>query len=221
MMGGPAVRAAKKAPVTIFEDVAEDEELVLEEKSNIKGKTLLGKPPAKMAQRQQGVDSNASFGAGRRTSIVEGARVGEGANRRDTLGPFRNMSIDDEEIKSASEAGSKQVEPALRGTSGNGTAKREIGGATIKKNPRRQTIFMPEDTTVMTIHPGAINTSRLDDTFQLPQHPQHTRPATNIASDEQKAARRPRHSLAVPPKRLPLRESPKSANGPSWDVAGA
>lgn len=97
------------------------------------------------------------------------------------------------------------------------------------RDSRRRTIYVPsDDTTMMTIHPGANTTHKLDDTFQLPTYqPQslldciaHSPPS----SDEKKnnvQTKRPRMGLATAPRRVPLGQmEAKSMNAPARDVLG-
>ncbi|KAK3624838.1 hypothetical protein LTR22_023812 [Elasticomyces elasticus] len=99
-----------------------------------------------------------------------------------------------------------------------------------KRDDRRRTIFVPsDDTTMLTIHPGANTAHRLDDTF----HPRDfasrrmdfdLRPspaAANVHSpmEAPRSAKKPRMSIA--PKRLPLQHlAVKEHNSPTVDVAG-
>lgn len=57
-------RDRKEAAITIFEDVMEDQELVVENKRELGGSTLLGRPaqriPGRAIQRRQDVDLNAN-----------------------------------------------------------------------------------------------------------------------------------------------------------------
>jgi len=90
------------------------------------------------------------------------------------------------------------------------------------KDPRRRTIFVPDDTTVLTIHPGANATDRLDDTFLLPNM-LATQSATALGSkfEAEKPHRRARMSLAVAPKRIPLKQTmAHQGNIPSVDAVG-
>ncbi|KAK3677254.1 hypothetical protein LTR78_002792 [Recurvomyces mirabilis] len=97
---------------------------------------------------------------------------------------------------------------------------------TLKKNPRRRTIYVPDDTTMLTIHPGA-NSTRLDDTFQLPvlptvaSLPYVPRPETVTRVQEHSPpAPGPRMSMA--PKRAPLRHMRATTNVSNtfYEVAG-
>ncbi|KAK4896332.1 hypothetical protein LTR27_005855 [Elasticomyces elasticus] len=99
-----------------------------------------------------------------------------------------------------------------------------------KQDDRRRTIFVPsDDTTMLTIHPGANNTHRLDDTFHLRDFASRhmdfdlkPSPATaNVHSpmEAPRSAKKPRMSIA--PKRLPLQHlAVKEHNSPCVDVAG-
>ncbi|KAK5699350.1 hypothetical protein LTR17_023320 [Elasticomyces elasticus] len=99
-----------------------------------------------------------------------------------------------------------------------------------KRDDRRRTIFVPsDDTTMLTIHPGANSTHHLDDTF----HPRDfasrhmdfdlkpSPAAANVHSpmEAPRSAKKPRISIA--PKRLPLQHlAIKEHNSPTVDVAG-
>lgn len=100
-----------------------------------------------------------------------------------------------------------------------------------RKDSRRRTIYVPsDDTTLMTIHPGANTTNRLDDTFQLPAYkpqslvdciaqsppaPEEPREKTHVPS------KKPRLSLAAAPRRAPLGQlEARSLNLPAMDVTG-
>jgi abnormal spindle-like microcephaly-associated protein len=112
----------------------------------------------------------------------------------------------------------------------------------LKKEARRRTIFIPDDTTVMTIHPGVAPTARAprDDTVrgfrrQLspdmgldlvtlsegPESPYPVLKQNKPAMDREKKA--PRKSLAMPPKRAPLGVSKKHTQNVTFaqDIAGA
>jgi abnormal spindle-like microcephaly-associated protein len=98
-----------------------------------------------------------------------------------------------------------------------------------KREARRRTIYVPsDDTTMMTIHPGANTTHRLDDTFQLPTcQPQslldciaHSPPSSEEARRDV-PTKRPRMSLAAAPRRVPLGQmEAKSINAPALDLVG-
>jgi abnormal spindle-like microcephaly-associated protein len=99
----------------------------------------------------------------------------------------------------------------------------------VKKESRRRNIYVPsDDTTMMTIHPGANTTNRLDDTFQLPAYqPQslldcisHS-PPSNEEAHHRSPAKKPRMSLAAAPRRVPLGQmEAKSLNAPALDLMG-
>lgn len=99
----------------------------------------------------------------------------------------------------------------------------------VKKDSRRRNIYVPsDDTTMMTIHPGANTTHRLDDTFQLPAfQPQslldcisHSPPSSEDAP-HRSPAKKPRMSLAAAPRRVPLGQmEAKSMNAPALDTMG-
>ncbi|GAB7331846.1 hypothetical protein MBLNU13_g03793t1 [Cladosporium sp. NU13] len=97
------------------------------------------------------------------------------------------------------------------------------------RDSRRRTIYIPSDnTTMMTIHPGADTTHKLDDTFQLPTYqPQslldciaHSPPS----SDERQSnvqTKKPRMGLVTAPRRVPLGQmEAKSMNAPARDILG-
>ena len=99
----------------------------------------------------------------------------------------------------------------------------------IRKDSRRRTIYVPpDDTTMMTIHPGANTTNRLDDTFQLPNYqPQSLldcisqSPPPPEELRQNLRAKKPRMSLAAAPRRAPLGQlEAKSLNSIASDVAG-
>ena len=88
----------------------------------------------------------------------------------------------------------------------------EVVSNAVTKEPRRRNIYVPsDDTTMMTIHPGANTTHRLDDTFQLPAYqPQslldcisHSPPSAEEAP-HRSPAKKPRMSLTAAPRRVPL-----------------
>jgi len=97
------------------------------------------------------------------------------------------------------------------------------------RDSRRRTIYVPsDDTTMMTIHPGANTTHKLDDTFQLPTYqPQslldciaHSPPSSDEKNNNVKT-KRPRMGLATAPRRVPLGQmEAKSMNAPARDVPG-
>lgn len=105
----------------------------------------------------------------------------------------------------------------------------EKAGDAAKRDLRRRTIYVPsDDTTLMTIHPGANTTHRLDDTFQLPAYqPQSLLDCVSRSSpapeDEahHSPAKKPRMSLAAAPRRAPLGQiEAKSLNMPALDMVG-
>lgn len=202
-----APKQRKDAGITIFEDVLEDQELVVESKPQIGGSTLLGKRAQRMPGRgilkkaggepQQAQQTTTSF-MQRRPSI--------------TLEP----TINEYDAEAQIENQRPETIPE---------EKKAAGG--LKKEPRRRTIFVPgDDTTIMTIHPGANTTDRLNDTFQLPD------PAVKSATIRRSSlisgqpnttqpAKRPRMSLAAAPKRVPLQQVvAQEANVPSVDLFG-
>jgi len=98
-----------------------------------------------------------------------------------------------------------------------------------QRDSRRRTIYVPsDDTTMMTIHPGATSTHKLDDTFQLPTYqPQslldciaHSPPSSE-ERHHNVSTKRPRMSLATAPRRVPLGQmEAKGLNAPARDVMG-
>lgn len=197
-------RERKDAPITIFEDVVEDQELVIAEpKKEIGGSTLLGKAARKMPR-----DSMAR---------PQGTVVEDGSAQEVSRSKRRVSTLED----SIPGLRFKMAEPAK----GVPPETKSLGG--LKKDPRRRTIFVPsDDTTMLTIHPGANTTDRLNDTFQLPDL---GRPGSQISDalavqepfSPKPATRRPRMSLAVAPKRLPLQQmATENGNTPAIDVPG-
>ena len=187
----PARSRAAAAGVQVFEDVLEGEELVVQEPSA--GGVLLGRPARKGIGRHAGEQGKPSQGM--RQGMPKGP-----ANATET-----------------------ELETGMNGLSiAHNGGKRDR----IKKEPRRRTIFVPsDDTTIMTIHPGANNTDRLDDTFQLPAF--QPRPLLDCLKEDhessmkEKPVRRPRMSLAVAPRRMPLQQmEARNSNLPSLDVVG-
>ncbi|KAK6443631.1 hypothetical protein LTR95_000458 [Oleoguttula sp. CCFEE 5521] len=87
-----------------------------------------------------------------------------------------------------------------------GEVQKPAVGRGMGKEARRRTIFVPSDeTTMMTIHPGARDTERLEDTFQMLDVAPRASPGVEaVATEQPKPSRRPRMSLAVAPRRLPL-----------------
>lgn len=164
------------------------------------GKTLLGKPARKMAahhveKREEGM------------RVQPLGEIGQ-ARRRTSLVPDSTQ---------ATEA-SPRRSPA---------AKVSAMAKGLKKEARRRTIFVPsDDTTMLTIHPGANGRDCLDDTFQLSNFalPSGPTPPAAVMEDKlerEKPARKPRMSLAVAPRRLPLQHmAAKQNNLPSVDVPG-
>lgn len=186
--------------INIFEDVLEDEELVVDQARAAGGSTLLGKPAKKMPARVMKSRVEDRMGARPLGEIGQGRERTSIAPRAPSSQPI---------------APRVQIEPAV------GRNDR------LKKDPRRRTIFVPpDDTTCLTIHPGANNTDRLDDTFQLsgvavPQLTEPPAPAMDYELEQEKPPRRSRMSLAVAPKRLPLQQMATTQNNlPSVDVPG-
>ncbi|KAK3110484.1 hypothetical protein LTR53_015176, partial [Teratosphaeriaceae sp. CCFEE 6253] len=189
-------RPARSAGVIVFEDVVEGEELVVAQVKPLVGKTLLGKP----------------------------ARRGKTAAKDD----WQSEAVRSSPLRELRQAPvERTVAPRAqqtRGSPGGQKASRKTG---LRKDARRRTIFVPsEDTTMLTIHPGANTTSRLDDTFQLPGYSAQSpsvelRQPMDFGPDVVESSRRPRMPLAAPPKRLPLQGLPTTtSNIPGVDMAG-
>ncbi|KAI9838561.1 MAG: hypothetical protein M1819_004870 [Sarea resinae] len=100
----------------------------------------------------------------------------------------------------------------------------------LKKEPRRRTIYVPsEDTTIMTIHPGA-SLKTHDTTRRRPaQEPDFGLDLVTLSEEdsehqpqESRTKRAPRKSLAAAPKRAPLQQSsrPIQSISTTRDVAG-
>ncbi|RMY61929.1 hypothetical protein D0865_00730 [Hortaea werneckii] len=178
-------RGDKNAPaVTIFEDVLEDQELQVGDARPLRGKTLLGRPAQRMQSNHVKKDEECmeaqSLGMERRATRKASIPVG-------TAGEHRDENAQGTHQKHRGEA--------------------EVG---LKKDPRRRTIFVPpEDTTIMTIHPGAETTDRLNDTFQIAPFPQQ------CAADAQ---RYETESNPIAPKRAPLQQVANKQNIPALDV---
>ncbi|KAK7521691.1 uncharacterized protein IWZ02DRAFT_370854 [Phyllosticta citriasiana] len=93
----------------------------------------------------------------------------------------------------------------------------------IQKDPRRRTIYVPsDDTTIMTIHPGACKCDGrlMDFTANLGVLPEEKSAAKPPVPKEKTAARR---SIAAAPKRAPLQKSSRSLQGTSIaeDIMGS
>ncbi|KAK0954661.1 hypothetical protein LTS01_023799 [Friedmanniomyces endolithicus] len=183
----PHKRAATSGDVAIFEDVLEDQEMVAYQATGLAAKTLLSKPARKMGRPVTKSDLN-------KEAIQPLGEIGQ-ARKRPSVMPHMEES------------------PKHQTTAAN---------ADLKRDARRRTIFVPsDDTSMLTIHPGANTTSRLDDTFQpmdfslqpdvRGSSPRLPKPSP--VSKHNSPTRRPRVSLAGPPKRLPLGHlSPKLAS---------
>lgn len=126
-------------------------------------------------------------------------------------------------------------------TSKTGSENGQSKASLLKKEARRRTIYIPEDTTVFTIHPGAsMADSKQDrrrrertpdvgfDLVTLSEEDEHTplrpsmRQTTTTQSQTQKKTSS-RKSLAVAPKRAPLQQSRKPPQSVTFeeDVPGA
>ncbi|KAF2767867.1 hypothetical protein EJ03DRAFT_314925 [Teratosphaeria nubilosa] len=193
-------KADRNASITIFEDVVEDQELLVEQPRTLAKSTLLSKP----AQRRQHL------------TLVKGQEW-MGAQPLGEMGQARRRN-------STMPSGSTREEVQEEQTAPQNDMKEGL-----KKNPRRRTIFVPtEDTTIMTIHPGANTTNRLNDTFYLsntgppmipqaePAVPKHLKPA-----QKPRTSMAPIMSLAIAPKRVPLQHlANKQESVPGMDIAG-
>ncbi|TKA71614.1 hypothetical protein B0A55_07253 [Friedmanniomyces simplex] len=193
----PQRRAGKSVAVAIFEDVVEDQELVVDQARGMAGKTLLSKPARKLGRPAMKADVDP-------TTAQPLGEIGQ-ARKRTSILP--------------------QMEEAPK------RATTTAANAELKRKARRRTIFVPsEDTTMLTIHPGANTTNRLDDTFQpmdFSLEPSAPGPSPGLSmafpvETHKPAMQRPPTSLAVAPKRLPLGHLvPKFAgNLPGVDLAG-
>lgn len=189
-------KSERNVAITIFEDVAEDQELVVDPLRRVaKRSTLLGKPAQKM-----------------QTMVVKRGEEWMGAQ---PLGEGGQAKRKVSTIQAEHAPENVQLEPLPMA--------KEVKGR-LKKNPRRRTIFVPsEDTTILTIHPGTYTTDRLNDTFQQPAFAGQQAPCTAqpVAHGEREPDRRPRMSLAVAPKRVPLQQmTAKENNQPNADIPG-
>ncbi|CAK3989236.1 abnormal spindle-like microcephaly-associated homolog [Lecanosticta acicola] len=203
-------KMARKAPVAVFEEVREDE--VLDQyapKGPVQGKTLLSKPARKMA-----------VGSTVRSDVAET----EARGGLKEIGQVRAQTSDLKGGPSIPMVERKVAEGSMASNRRGSLAHGGMAGG-IKKDPRRRTIFVPEDTTVLTIHPGG-HTTRLDDTFQLssfdvPPIPQEEMQIAEEDSQLQKPLRRLRRSLAAAPRRGPLQPIQGIDNVDGFDVCGA
>ena len=201
-------RERKDAGITIFEDVLEDQELVVESKPHLGGSTLLGKRAQKMPGRPLPKEQNSVKNAQQPLQTTSQAR------RRPSIVP-ESLILEDEPWRRTH-----------TGEDNNDAAEPLKTREALKKEPRRRTIFVPpDDTTVLTIHPGANTTDRLNDTFQLSdfavKHPTETDVGPPVLYNVPQPAKRPRMSLAAAPKRVPLQQvAPQEANMANLDIAG-
>ena len=198
----------KEAAVTIFEDVLEDEELVVESRPQIGGSTLLGKRPQKMPGRAPFRKQESEVEAQQQPLQVTGQ-----ARRRSSVA-FQAAIHENEPEPQPRALDIENERPAEQSKE-------------MKKEPRRRTIFVPpDDTTVMTIHPGANTTDRLNDTFQLPNLDlklSRVQVGSRLTEEHKTSqpVKRPRMSLAAAPKRVPLQQvTSQDANRPGIDTAG-
>ncbi|KAF2641603.1 hypothetical protein P280DRAFT_469199 [Massarina eburnea CBS 473.64] len=104
---------------------------------------------------------------------------------------------------------------------------RDMKKTAPKKDPRRRTIYVPDDTTFMTIHPGQSMQAH------KARNPREPSPSTGLdlvtLSDEEpenlksvmkKEKKAPRKSLAAPPKRVPLVQTGRQGASFGQDVYG-
>ena len=131
-------RDQRDAPITIFEDVLEDEELAVESKRPLGGSTLLAKPAQKPMHR-----------AVPRVSSTEGEKeqplrtIGQ-AHGRVSVAPRHQALQDGREAQT-------NIEAAMSRTHEQTDTRARAG---LKKEPRRRTIFVPsEDTTLLSDPP--------------------------------------------------------------------
>lgn len=214
MLMGPARKKTTAAPVTIFEDVSEEQEMYVEGGQDLKvseraerlgnGSTLLGKPPAKRMPAVVGSGIGRSTGmGGYGMGYSRSERTGTGSGNRGTIGEVRNMT----DLHSEGPVGAPYRAVTSNATNLHMTNRHSVAleaapstkvgtnnmagiGSTVRKPPRRQTIFIPEDTTMMSIHPGPRdNTSRIDDSFHLSNlavsQPQNLRDQCNNGAPHQ------------------------------------
>nr|POE90387.1 abnormal spindle-like microcephaly-associated protein like [Quercus suber] len=194
------------AGVKIFEDVVEeeDEEEMAGFEERLPGRTLLSRKAMRVP------------GPGAKDKVVvqqqqrePSALGGEGGQAR-RLARISMMAASAEGHDARSGGGGD-------GLVGTGKMEQARERAGLKKDPRRRTIFVPpDDTTMLTIHPGADATARLDDTFHVPGiSAAFTRPVMQRSPEQGPGAdgfepgrgsRRSRMSLAAAPKRLPLQQ---------------
>ncbi|TID14387.1 calmodulin-binding protein Sha1 [Venturia nashicola] len=123
-------------------------------------------------------------------------------------------------------------------TSNLGSENRQMKSSLLKKEARRRTIYIPEDTTIFTIHPGAsMADSKQDrrrrertpdvgfDLVTLSEEDEHTplRPSMRQTTTQQQKKTTSRKSLAVAPKRAPLQKSTRPAQRVSFeeDIPGS
>ena len=216
----------RRKDISIFEDVLEDQELMVETKPELNGRTLLGKAARRMP------------GHAMRKKQEESAEDMYIQPAPDNAPRHRRVSTIAESVP---ELRFKMLQPPKD------APQPQLNGV-LRKDPRRRTIFVPtDDTTMLTIHPGARNTERLDDTFQVPSPPQQPRTQTlgpvirpqsqepPVFPDPRRTrvsltvapqmdpgrSKQPRKSLAVAPKRGPLQQVFGKDNKPSaMDVVG-
>ena len=201
-------REKKDAAVTIFEDVLEDEELVVDDRRETGGSTLLGKPAQKIPSHAMTKKQDAEP-QGQPLQVVGQALKSMSMAAQPTI-PERGPPprVETREAESA-----PQLAHKVKGD--------------LKREPRRRTIFVPtDDTTMMTIHPGANTTDRLNDTFQflhLAVQPPAVKKETRVDQplEAPQPGKKSRMSLSAAPKRLPLQQvASKDNNGISVDMAG-
>ena len=193
-------RPAKNAVVAIFEDVVEERESDVGQARASVGPTLLSKPARKIPGKM----------------LVKSEELKEPAHPHpQALGDIRQGRARKPAVSQAREVTRSPIQRTAAANAG------------PKKEARRRTIFVPSDeTTMLTIHPGANTTRRLDDTFQQPGYIAHTptllpEQAIDSVMEESRPAPEPRMSLAAAPKRAPLQHLvAKASNVPGVDVPG-
>ncbi|KAE9983022.1 hypothetical protein BLS_005039 [Venturia inaequalis] len=184
------------------------------------------------------IHEDATSMAGSNVESAEGSSIRSlhqsSSKRQSRLGvqPRRRRvsSILSDKLASASEI------PAI--TSKTGSESGKAKPSLLKKEARRRTIYIPEDTTVFTIHPGAsMAESKEDrrrrertpdvgfDLVTLSEEDEHTplRPSMRQISTQNQKKTSSRKSLAVAPKRAALQQARRPAQSVSFeeDIPGA
>lgn len=227
------------APSTMYEDTADIQyttELQAQQLRKAAPRRRLSLAPS--ARQSIAIHEDATSMANPNTGLAEGTSIRglhqSSSKRQSVLGaqPRRRrvssilsdkLAVSSETFATTSKTGSEngQVEPSL-----------------LKKEARRRTIYIPEDTTVFTIHPGAsMADSKQDrrrrertpdvgfDLVTLSEEDEHTplRPSMRQPSTQNHKKASSRKSLAVAPKRAPLQQSRRPAQSVSFedDIPGA